>query len=340
MPAEIFRDAGFRTAGIWRNGWVAPNFGFSKGFEVYERPIATPLARGLRVENPHITLEGTDVDALDVAVEFLRIHGHERWFLYVHLMDIHQYLYDTESALFGTGYSDIYDNSIRRTDGIIGQLLTHLVEKGLLENTLVVMASDHGEAFGERGHEGHAREVFRETTEVPLILGFPFRLDSETVVETRTRNVDIWPTVLDLLGMPSLPDTDGRSLVPEIFAAATGKQVDDDLIGVSHLDRGWGRMEMASRPAIAVTLGDYRFVLQIGSGAAIDPDIESLYDGKADPLERENVLESNPAIAADLRAIADEYMESPPPPWGAGPVSVEIDEMEARQLRALGYAVP
>ena len=119
------------------------------------------LFRSLRVENPHIKLEGTDVDAVDSAIEFLRIHGRERWFLYVHLMDIHQYLYDTESALFGTDYSGIYDNSIRRTDGIIGRLLTYLVDEGLLEKTLVVMAADHGEAFGERGLEGHARGVLQ-----------------------------------------------------------------------------------------------------------------------------------------------------------------------------------
>ena len=340
MPAEIFREAGFRTAGIWRNGWVAPNFGFGQGFEVYERPIPTPMTRNLRNENPHIKLEGTDVDAVDAAIEFLRIHGRERWFLYVHLMDIHQYLYDTESALFGTDYSGIYDNSIRRTDGIIGRLLNYLVDEGLLEKTLVVMGADHGEAFGERGIEGHAREVFRETTEVPFILGFPFQLDPGAVVETRTRNVDIWPTVLDLLGLPALPDTDGRSLVPEIFAAVTGKKLEDDTVGVAHLDRGWGRQELPSRPAIAVSLGDYRYVLQIGTGEPTDPKIESLFDASTDPLERRNVIEENPEVAADLRARAEQYLDSPPPPWGSGPVSVEIDEMEAKQLRALGYAVP
>ena len=339
MPAEIFREAGFRTAGIWRNGWVSPNFGFGQGFEVYERPIPTPMARNLRVENPHIKLEGTDVDAVDAAIEFLRIHGRERWFLYVHLMDIHQYLYDTESALFGTDYSGIYDNSIRRTDGIIGRLLTHLVNEGLLEKTLVVMAADHGEAFGERGLEGHAREVFRESTEVPFILGFPFQLDPGAVVETRTRNVDIWPTVLDMLGLPALPDTDGRSLLPEVFAAVTGKELEDDLVAVSHLDRGWGRQELPSRPAIAIALGDYRYVLQIGTDEVGDPRIESLFDAGSDPLERENVIESNPEIAADMRSLAEEYLASPPPPWGTGPVSVEIDEMEANQLRALGYAI-
>ncbi|CAM9337010.1 unnamed protein product, partial [Discosporangium mesarthrocarpum] len=340
MPAEIFQEAGFRTAGIWRNGWVAPNFGFSQGFEVYERPLPKGRPRHLRVENPHIKLEGTDLDALEAAVEFLRIHGRERWFLYVHLMDIHQYLYDPSSALFGTTYSDIYDNSIRRTDGIIGQLLTHLVDEGLLENTLVVMASDHGEAFSERGIEGHAREVFRESTEVPFILGFPFRLEPGLVVEQRTRNVDIFPTVLDLLGLPPLPDTDGRSLAPEIFAAASGRETaEDDIVGVAHLDRGWGRATHPSRPAIAITLGPYRYVLQRGTGEPDDPEIESLFDASEDPLERRNVIEDLPDVAADLRDLADEYLETEGAPWGGGPLEVEIDEMEANQLRALGYAI-
>ena len=339
MPAEIFRDAGFRTAGIWRNGWVAPNFGFSQGFEVYERPVSRGMPRHLIAENPHIKLEGTDVDALDGAREFLRIHGRERWFLYLHLMDVHQYLYDSRSALFGSTYSDIYDNSIRRTDNLIGQLLTELVEADLLQKTLVVIVADHGEAFSERGIEGHAREVFRETTEIPFIVGFPFRLESGLVVETRSRNVDVWPTLLDLLGLPPLPEPDGRSLVPEIFAAAQGERLDDDLVGIAHLERGWGRRDSPRRPTVAVTRGDHRFVLQIGEETPRDPTRESLFDASTDPLERENRIEDEPELARELRAIADAYLESPPAPWGAGPLEVELDEMEANQLRALGYAV-
>jgi arylsulfatase A-like enzyme len=340
MPAEIFREAGFRTAGLWRNGWVSPNFGFGQGFEVYERPAPTPLGPNMRVENPHIKIEGTDNDVVNSAIEFLRIHGEERWFLYVHLMDVHQYLYDSSTALFGSSYSDIYDNSIRHTDEIIGRLLTHLVDEDLLQKTVIVMAADHGEAFGERGIEGHAREVFRETTEVPLVIGFPFRLEGGAVVEARTRNVDIWPTVLALLGLPELPDTDGRSLVREIFRSVSGKPVEDESIGIAHLERGWGRAEHPSRPAVAVTKGSYRYVLQRGTGGAHDPTIESLFDASTDPIERSNVLEDAPEIAEEMREYAEAYLDSPPPPWGSGATNVELDEMEANQLRALGYAIP
>jgi arylsulfatase A-like enzyme len=341
MPAEILREAGFRTAGIWRNGWVAPSFGFGQGFEVYEKPAATRVGPNIRIENPHIKLEGTDNDSIDAAIEFLRVHGRERWFLYVHLMDVHQYLYDTQSALFGSGYSDIYDNAIRHTDEIIGRLLTHLVDQGLLDNTLVIMAADHGEAFGERGIEGHAREVFRETTEVPLVIGFPFQLDPPgAVVDVRTRNIDIWPTVLDLLGLPELPETDGRSLVPEIIAAASGRPIEDERVGIAHLDRSWGRKEeVPARPAIAVAKGMFRYVLQRGTDEPGDPTRELLFDASKDPLETTNVLDDEPEIADDLRHLAMEYQDMEPP-WDSGPVNVEIDEDEAERLRALGYALP
>ncbi|TMA23166.1 MAG: hypothetical protein E6J87_25535, partial [Deltaproteobacteria bacterium] len=103
LPAEIFRDAGFHTAGIWRNGWVEGYFGFEQGFEVYTRPpsFGAPNA-DVRRKNPTVNFGGTDLDVVRMATEFLRIHGRERWFLYLHLMDVHEYTYDPKSARFGS----------------------------------------------------------------------------------------------------------------------------------------------------------------------------------------------------------------------------------------------
>jgi arylsulfatase A-like enzyme len=170
MPAEIFQEAGFRTAGIWRNGWIDPNFGFSQGFEIYLSPRSerSRSARVVRLENPNVSLDGDDADILNSALEFLRAHGHERWFLYLHMMDVHQYAYSEEQALFGTSYSDSYDNSIRWVDSLLGHLFSELVERGLRERTVIVFSSDHGEAFGEHGGEGHARNVYGEVTQTRL----------------------------------------------------------------------------------------------------------------------------------------------------------------------------
>jgi len=335
MPAEILRDAGFRTSGIFRNGWVAPTFGFDQGFEIYTRPIPKPLGPSVRVHNPTLRNGGTDEDAVAAALEFLRIHGEERWFLYLHFMDVHQYTYDQESALFGTKYADVYDNSVRFTDGTLSLLLEYLSAWGLRENTLIAIASDHGEAFRERGFEGHARRVYRETTEVPFVLAFPFRLEPGVVIETRTRNVDVWPTLLDLIGVTPAVDGDGRSLVPDILASARGEAPPaDDRTGIALLDQHWGVRNEQSAFVVAIVDGSYRYVRTDQEG----PPLEQLFDADSDPRELHDRSKQEPEVLERLRGIADSYVQAPLA-WGAAPKR-EIDELELNQLRALGYAVP
>ena len=308
MPAEILREAGFRTAGVWRNGWVAPNFGFGQGFEVYERPLPAPVPASVRRDHPQVSLDGTDLDVVDTAIEFLQVHGRERWFLYVHLMDVHQYLYDLDSAVFGSTYVDIYDNSVLHTDRLVGRLLTHLAERDLLQKTLVVIASDHGEAFMERGYEGHATQVYPESTEVPFILGFPFLLEPGVVIESRTRNIDIWPTVLDLLGLPALPEADGRSLLPEILAATAGEPIPRKAApAVAHLDRNWGTPGSAPLRSIALVDDGFRLVRREGEGVA-GAAVEELFHGASDPEEVVNVIDEHPEIVERLGEWMDGYV--------------------------------
>jgi arylsulfatase A-like enzyme len=337
LPAEILKEAGFRTVGLYRNGWVAANFGFDQGFDVYTRPAPRPLPPTVRAENPTLAVRGTDEDTLATALEFLRVEGRERWFLYLHLMDVHEYLYDEESALFGATYSDIYDNSIRWTDHVIGALMANLRDQGYAENTLIAISADHGEAFRERGFEAHAREVYKETTEVPFLLAFPFRLEPGVVVDVRTRNVDVWPTLLDLIGLESPPGIDGRSLVPEILAAARGEpSPGGDRTAVAHIDQHWGQRERSPRPMVAIAEGSLRYVRVAPprDGAVM----EQLFDAASDPRELEDLAPEHPEALAPLRALADAYL-STQPPWADRPTQ-EIDELELNQLRALGYAVP
>ena len=337
MPAEVFREAGFRTAGIWRNGWIAPNFGFSQGFEVYLSPRSqrSREARMRRRESPNVSLEGDDADIIDSALEFLRAHGHERWFLYLHLMDVHQYAYSEDTALFGTDYSDSYDNSIRWVDSLLGHLLRALDEMGLRERTLVVFSSDHGEAFGEHNGEGHARNVYGEVTQTPLILGLPFRLEPGVVVEARSENVDLWPTVLELVGLPPLGDVDGRSLLPEVLAAARGEpQSDDEGEAIAQIDQRWARMQESPAPMVALNQGRWRLIYR-----ALAPGRTELYDKWADPREQRNLARQRSDLTQTLSERAVAYLEGPPPPWGEQDQQLEIDEVLLNQLRALGYGV-
>jgi arylsulfatase A-like enzyme len=339
MPAERFRDAGYRTVGLWRNGWVEANFGFAQGFESYVRPAIGAermrIYRESRTPNP---IAGTDEDLTISATDFLKKFGSQRFFLYLHYMDVHQYVYDESAAIFGTSYSDIYDQSIRWVDRLVGLLFDELERQGLLQRTLVVIAADHGEAFLEHGREGHAQDLHDEVTHVPLILLPPFLLEPGVRVRTTVANADLWPTLLDLVGLPPLPGADGRSLVPLVLAAAGASRADGappDRPVFAQLERGWGRPHARNSPSlVSVTDGNLRLLATLSGKRP-----PQLFDRAADPTEKRNLAKADPEAATRLRALVDGYAQSAKTPWGVAPGEVELDEMRLNHLRALGYVV-
>jgi arylsulfatase A-like enzyme len=336
LPAEILKQAGWRTAGVWRNGWVAPNFGFGQGFDFYVNP--RPGRSRMERQSAHpsgASLEGSDEDSLLSAFEFLDRFGQERFFLYLHLMDLHQYTYDEQAPQFGTGYVDSYDQSLHWTDRVIGSLYAHLEEIGQLQNTIIVITSDHGEAFREHGTEGHARNLYSEVIEVPWIIALPFRLDPGIVVEQRATNMDVWPTLLDLLGLEGLAKPDGRSLVPLILAAG-GLESDGlppEHPAVSYLDREWGHRNRTN-PIISITDGDKRLMLWPRS-----PERNELFDLGSDPDEQESRFDPDDPETQRMLELARQRTEAAASPWGGERETVELDELRLNQLRALGYVV-
>ncbi|MCA9758830.1 MAG: hypothetical protein KDA27_23755, partial [Candidatus Eisenbacteria bacterium] len=187
----------------------------------------------------------------------------------------------------------------------------------------------------------------RETTETPWIMSLPFRVEDGVEIPTRTRNVDIWPTLLDLLGLEPLENVDGRSVAGEILSALAGSDTGDptqartgpsEPVAFSFLDRTWGQVKQPPRPAVAVVDGPLRYVYARSSDGRAT---EQLFDRTADPQERTDVLAEHPDRAAEMRRQAEAHLDSfDAPPWGDATVSIEIDAMELNQLRALGYEIP
>ena len=80
MPAEIMSEAGFKTVGLYRNGWVHGYFGFDQGFEKYYRPMGSRTNPAIQRLRPNVQSHGSDENLVGDAVEFLRIHGKSsRW---------------------------------------------------------------------------------------------------------------------------------------------------------------------------------------------------------------------------------------------------------------------
>jgi arylsulfatase A-like enzyme len=327
--AELLQEDGFTTAGIWRNGWVAPNFGFRQGFDLYQNPFVGQAPRNLRREARAGRIDGTDIDLVYAAAEFLRTHRDQRFMLYLHMMDVHQYVSIEELAQFGNDYSDFYDNSILWVDQQIRELVKTLQDLSLREKTMLVIASDHGEAFGEHGREGHARDLYAETTQTPFIISFPFRLDPGIVVASGSENVDIWPTLLDLVGVAGFSEADGSSLVPQLLDDATSQEHDEDF---AQLDGTWGQIESDPRPIVAVREGPFRLIHRID-----DSRPDELYDLESDPGEHLSVAEANPEVTARLRERAQRHFEQDPA-WESS-MSLDLEEMDLGQLRALGYVI-
>jgi arylsulfatase A-like enzyme len=335
VPAEILRRAGFRTGGVIRNDWMHAMFGFDQGFDTYQRPTEIRPVAASHHNPASERNETTDIDATDLAVAFIKRHRDRRFLLYIHYMDAHQYLFTDETPTFGTEFSDYYDSSVHWTDHNIGILVDALERKGLVDSTIIVVASDHGEASMEHAVRGHSNDLHREVARVPLIIAFPGAVDG-VVVRQQVANIDIWPTLLDVLGLPPLAGADGRSLVSLVLAAASGHEPDEvSERGVfAELDKRWaGRPDQEAIAVTSVVYGGYRLIRR-----ETHPGRPLLYDLSVDPNEQRDIAAVEPARVAELEAKIDELLSRPAATWGDAPM-VDLDERKKNRLRKLGYVV-
>ncbi|MBY0278725.1 sulfatase-like hydrolase/transferase [Candidatus Binatia bacterium] len=221
--AEALRDAGYVTGAYTEDALLAGMFGFWFGFDRFvERPLAGE-ARGTET-----FLDGA---------RFLRANRGRRFFLFLHTYKVHApYVSSPAYARFAPAddwsgplaergvppeqrpFVDAYDRAIREADDQVADLLREIDRLGLAEDTLVVLLSDHGEAFGEHGLVGHGFGGHQEQLHIPLVLRGP-GIPAGRREPTPSGIVDVLPTVLDVLRLPPL-DVQGRSLRAVLDGAA------------------------------------------------------------------------------------------------------------------------
>jgi len=227
--AEILRDSGYRTAAFVNNAHLREGQGVDQGFEIYE--------------------QGGHLLAPDIHQRFLDFLGREDsrpFFAYLHYLDVHwpfdpsppfATLFPVEGATFDFGHADwrglrdrindgaldlsvadrqklvaLHDGGIAELDSRIGALLVELRRRGLLENTLVVFTSDHGEELFDHGKVGHGGTLFEEVVRIPLIVRLPGP-GAPGRVTAPVRLLDVLPTILTVAGIPVPKAIEGTSLV-------------------------------------------------------------------------------------------------------------------------------
>jgi arylsulfatase A-like enzyme len=190
--AETLRRAGYRTVGIVSNPLLFEPAGYARGFDDWIQVGSMPREGGLTPTHGELRSRAAP-SVLAAAEAALRRVGRERVFLYVHLMDVHDYFGGTE-----------YADAVAVADGAVGRLRALLAGDGGLEDTVVVLTADHGERLGEehvvsgmRAHYGNPS--FETVLDVPLVV-WP-RL--ERVLPALVRGEDVYDLVLQLAGAAS-----------------------------------------------------------------------------------------------------------------------------------------
>ncbi len=169
---------------------------------------------------------------------------------------------------------DRYRNALHYADAAIGTLLAGLRKRGLDEQTLVVVIGDHGQAFGQHpGNYGHVLFLYEENVRVPFIIAGAGLLNGPMQVARMASQVDLAPTVLDLLGLPAPEDYQGRSLLGER---------DDTALFFTDYSLG----------LVGLREGNWKFIHEIGGGRS------KLFDLAADPAERRNLAQQYPERVA------------------------------------------
>ena len=342
---EACRAAGMRTAVFSASGVIIPPHGFRDGVDHFVR-VYTGDPR-----------EGRLPDQQKAWRQWLDRIGGERFFMYVHINPPHhpyeragqfrgKFDPDYEGSLGHTmevmkkidagemQVSDrdlyhiiaMYDEALLYADWAVGTLVRDLRERGLLDNTILVVFSDHGEQFGEHGRFMHSTTVYNELTHILLTARFPAGVKgaSQTVAGFAQLS-DVAPTLASLAGLELPADqVQGFDLTPEIFG---GAQV-----------RPAAFSRCLREPKLM------RSVEIAGAKGIFDEDgkLSELYDLTVDPGEKTNLLKvarAHPELVGRVTGIwrawagRQKHLEAEVPPAGRQ----KLDKETREWLRAMGY---
>lgn len=303
--AEVARDAGVQTAAFVAASVLEPRFGMAQGFERYDAPQTKTDASGEHgAERP-----GAEV--VEQAIAWLRQRDPKRpFFLWVHLFDPHAPYAPPPELRSGPAGGNPYLGDVALADREIGKLLEFLRRDSALEQAAIVLAGDHGEAFGEHDEYSHGPYVWQTTLHVPLIVRSGARAGQRS--RATVSGVDVFATLAELLDLPLPSGVDGVSLV------STDPAEDRGVYFESYT--GFLAFEWSQLAGWADRRGKY-----------VHSSEPQFFDLSADPKEARNLIE---ARAADARRYLEALHQlSALPALG----EARTDPGARPDLAALGY---
>jgi arylsulfatase A-like enzyme len=200
-------------------------------------------------------------------------------------------------------YEGRYDESVLYLDSNVGAFVGWLKARGLFNQSILIVSSDHGESFSHR-YGNHAGPMLHDDViRVPLMIKEPGQTAGSRV-DTLAEQIDLMPTVLDMAGVPLEGQVEGRSLRP----AMHGQAMDGAVYSMNFEQNSpFRKLAVGS---VAMIEGDWKYVRYLGRlhGPLIPKLTDALYNLRTDPGENSNLAEAEPSVSARMRAAIDEQL--------------------------------
>lgn len=291
--AQRLQREGVRTLGAHAHRYFDEFGGLNRGFDVIDFAAAPPKDAPWDIDT-----KATAEELTNAAIGLLGKpeNTDKRFFMWVHYLDPHADYLKHEGIDFGTAPRDLYDAEVAYTDKYIGLLLSTIEQASWGKRTVVILTSDHGEAFGEHDMWRHGFEVWEVLVRVPLIVSIPGQKPKHVV--PRRSLIDLVPTVLELMHIraperreDNRESTDflsGNSLLADIYErAGTPPPAVRDVF----VDMPAGPYNDARR---ALIHDDQKLI--VSNEARFD-----LYDLAADPLEGRNLAKTSTEKLTEMK---------------------------------------
>jgi len=365
---ESLAAAGYDTAAFVCNSWISKERGFDQGFGEFNEMWRGDY-KNSTTQN-HSPLETTAVQNINAWIS-RRETGQKPFFLFANLNGIHLPYTPPEPFLakfLSQGYTnqqvnriaailswwpflageislsekdfrimnDLYDGEVAFADHLVGQMVNQLKISNMLDDTVIIVTSDHGENLGEHGLIDHMISMYETTLHIPLLIRYPKAFEARSRVKDLVSLVDIVPTVSDLCGISNF-----KSNAPAGRTSLADKQRISRSFIISGNERPLTGIALMKNQYPAFDTGkiDYK-IRTIRSEPYkliwnVDKSFE-LYDLDKDPGELTNLADSLPHIRTELHKMLMAWLNKIPDTADI-PFLEGQDQESIKILRSLGY---
>jgi choline-sulfatase len=281
--ASVLRAHGYKTAAFVASDFLDRRYRLDAGFDVYDSPFDLEAAK--RANPFSISLRRDGALVVRAALLWLDANRGQPVFVFLHLYDLHTPYTLPEDVAPARGISR-YDAQLEYVDQVLGRFQQALVKSGWWQRSLVVFVSDHGEGLGDHQEIDHGYFIYESTLHVPLIIHWPSGLVYPPLARVPAGLIDVAPTILAILRLPTPPCFEGKS---QLGAIKSGESAGASFV---YSESMYTYDAFRWAPLRALRLGRYKLI------RAPKPE---LYDLAADPREEHNLIFTKSALAAELQ---------------------------------------